>query len=300
MIYSMTGYGKGESVNNGRNFIVELRSVNNKYREFLIRMPRILNPLEPKLQKLLAMHILRGKVEVNISYLSNFTKGTKISFNEQLANNYHSLLVDICKKFNLAPDDGQILTLIAGFSDIIEVDKSQTEDDNKDYEEEVWNELMAAVEIAITKLLQMRGFEGQALATDIKQRAQRMKELLGDIKGIAPNVAKNHMDRLKIRMEEALSGFIVDEYRFLNEVAHFADKSNIDEEITRLASHLNQLFDILGQGGQIGRKLDFLAQEMGREINTIGSKANFTDISKIVIELKGELEKIREQVQNIE
>ena len=296
VIRSMTGYGKGENQAEGRKFSVEIKSVNNKFAEYNIRLPRFFNPIEERLRKLLSAHIFRGRIDVNINFSSEAAKDAKLVYNQALAEVYHGILAQMTNKFNLNPDDGKILELVARFPDVVEIDRELGENAL----EELWLELSAATNHAITNFLTMREREGAALAADIREKAQSMEDLLGKIEEVAPHVVENYREKLKKRMEEALSTIAIDEGRFLNEVAHFADKSAIDEEITRLKSHIRQLYQILNDGGTIGRKLDFLAQEMVRETNTIGSKANFANISKIVIELKGEIEKIREQVQNIE
>ena len=296
MIRSMTGYGKGEKQADGRSFAVEIRAVNNKYCEFFIRMPRIFNPLEDRLRKLLSERIFRGRVDVSVSFRTISTRDFKISYNEALAENYHAVLTAISRKFNLRGHDGDILGLVSKFPDVVEIDK-----DLEDAAlEDLWKDLHDAATAAIDRFLAMREAEGAALAANIREKGQKIAQLLAVIEARAPEVTENYRIKLQKRMEEAMPGIAVDEYRFLNEVAHFTDKAAIDEEITRLHSHLAQLPQILDEGGAVGRKLDFLAQELTREINTIGSKANFADITKIVIDLKGEIEKIREQVQNIE
>ena len=295
-IYSMTGYGKGENHVGDRRYAIELKSVNNKFCEFNIRLPRFFNPLEERLRKQLSTRIFRGRVDVNINFTTGAASDTKISYNAALAKSYHHVLTQISADFDLNPDDSKILELVARLPDAVELDKNLEESAL----DELWIELSEVCAHAIDSFLTMRAREGDFLATDIRLRASKLQDLLAVISKEAPAVVENYRERLKKRMTEALSGIAIDEARFLNEIAHFADKAAIDEEITRLDSHIQQLYQILDEGGTIGRKLDFLAQEMAREANTIGSKANSTNISKVVIELKGEVEKIREQVQNIE
>ena len=296
MIRSMTGYGKGEKQAAERSFAVEIRAVNNKYCEFHIRMPRIFNPLEDRLRKLLSERIFRGRVDVNVNFRTNSTQDTKIVYNEALARSYHEILTAISRKFNLRGHDGDVLGLVARFPDVVEIDKELGDAAL----EGLWDDLRDATVAAIDRFIAMRETEGAALATNICEKGKNIAQLLDIIATKAPDVTENYRKKLQKRMDEAMAGINVDEYRFLNEVAHFADKAAIDEEITRLRSHLAQLPQILNEGGAVGRKLDFLAQELAREANTIGSKANFADITKIVIDMKGEIEKIREQVQNIE
>jgi len=293
----MTGYGKGEKQAEERSFAVEIRAVNNKYGEFHIRMPRLFNPLEDRLRKLLAERIFRGRVDVSVNFRTNSTRDTRIVYNEALAQSYFDVLTNICQKFGLPEvDNGAVLTLVSKFPDVVEIDR----DLGDAVLEALWDDLREAAMAAIDRFLAMRETEGAALAANIREKGQNIAQLLTIIEEKAPDVTENYRKKLQKRMEDAMVGINVDEYRFLNEVAHFADKAAIDEEITRLRSHLAQLPQILNEGGAVGRKLDFLAQELAREANTIGSKANFADITKIVIELKGEIEKIREQVQNIE
>jgi len=296
MIKSMTGYGKGESQAQGRKYTVEIKSVNNKYSEFNIRQPRFFNPLEERLRKQLSAHIFRGRVDININFSSDVAKDAKIVYNQALAEAYHGILTQMSRKFGLIADDGKILELVARFPDVVEIDKEFGDS----ILDEIWTELSLACENAIDNFLAMREREGAALSADIKQKGLQIESLISFIEEKAPLVVENYRERLKKRMEEVLAGVSVDEQRFLNEIAHFSDKAAIDEEIIRLKSHVVQLYHILKEGGTVGRKLDFLAQEMAREANTIGSKASSANISKIVIELKGEIEKIREQVQNIE
>jgi len=292
----MTGYGKGVIQTEERSFSVEIRAVNNKYCEFNIRMPRIFNPLEDRLRKMLAEHVLRGRVDVSINFRTNSTQDTKIVYNPGLARSYHAVLTGISHKFKLRGHDGDMLGLIAKFPDVVEIDRDLADSEL----EAIWTDLGEAAAGAIENLLTMRETEGAALAANIRKKGRKIGQLLSVIEERAPMVIENYRTKLQKRMEDALNGVMIDEYRFLNEIAHFTDKAAIDEEITRLKSHLVQLPHILEESGSVGRKLDFLAQEMAREANTIGSKANFTDITKIVIDLKGEIEKIREQVQNIE
>jgi uncharacterized protein (TIGR00255 family) len=292
----MTGYGKAEKQANERSFAVEIRGVNNKYCEFHIRMPRIFNPLDDRLRKLLGERILRGRVDVSVNFRTNSAKDIQIVYNPALARSYHAVLTEISRKFNLRGHDGDILGLIARFPDVVEIDRELGDAAL----EGLWADLSEAAAAAVSRFLAMREAEGAALAANIREKGQKAGQLLSAIEEQAPAVTENYRKKLKKRMDEAMADIAVDEYRFLNEVAHFADKASIDEEIVRLKSHLAQLPHILDEGGAVGRKLDFLAQEMAREANTIGSKANFADITKIVIELKSEIEKIREQVQNIE
>jgi len=292
----MTGYGKGAYEVDGRKFSMEIKSVNNKYNEFNLRLPRLFNPFEEQIRKLLSAQISRGRVDAFINFDNQSDTGTKIKYNKSVATAYHQALKDLMWDVKIEPSDSTILNLISKFPDVIEIDREYADDEVQG----LWAGLELAVREAVAQFIEMREREGAALKTDLLTRLARVSEVLSIVEEKAPEVVENHRAKLKKRMEEALAGVAVDEARFLNEVAHFTDKSDISEEITRMKSHLVQFHEILSEGGGIGRKLDFLTQEMMREANTMGSKANYADMSKTVIELKSEVEKIREQVQNIE
>ncbi|MDR2167875.1 MAG: YicC family protein [Clostridiales bacterium] len=296
MLKSMTGYGKGVFEDGGLKFSVEIKSVNNKYSEFNLRLPRLFNPLEERVRKMAAAKIARGRVDIFINFENRSESGTKIKYNKGVATAYNQALQDLAADIKLRPDHNILLKLIAKFPDVIEIEREFGDDEL----EALWQGLKQAAEAALAQFLQMREREGAALADDLKSRLAKIGEILGIVEAKSPEVVQNHRAKLKKRMEEALANIAIDEARFLNEVAHFTDKSDISEEITRMKSHIAQFHEILEDAGAIGRKLDFLAQEMAREANTMGGKANFADVSKIVIDLKSEVEKVREQVQNIE
>jgi len=292
----MTGYGKGVFEDDNLKFTVEMKSVNNKYSEFNLRLPRLLNPLEEKVRKALAKEISRGRVDIYISFENTGNSNSRIKYNKQLASSYHEALASLASERTLYPDHNTLFTLVSRYPDVIEIDKEFGEDEV----EQMWSGLETALQAALCNFVAMRKREGDALKSDMATRIGIISQLTDAVQTKTPDVLENHRARLKKRMEEVLAGIAVDEARFLNEVAHFADKSDINEEITRLRSHLAQFLDVLNEDGAAGRKLDFLTQEMAREGNTMGSKANFAELSKIVIELKSEVEKVREQVQNIE
>ncbi|MCL2168796.1 MAG: YicC family protein [Defluviitaleaceae bacterium] len=296
MLRSMTGYGKGVHEDEGRKFSVEIKSVNNKYSEFNLRSPRLFNPFEERVRKLLSAKIARGRVDVYINFDNQSIEGNKIIYNKTAAKAYYQALQALMEDFGITPPDGTLLNLVAKFPDVIEIDREIGDDEV----EGLWGGLEAAAMIALEQFLAMRKREGEALKGDFEERLVKITEILGQVEELAPEAVENHRTKLKKRMEEALEGIAIDEARFLNEVAHFTDKSDISEEITRMKSHIVQFREIMEQDGAIGRKLDFLSQEMAREANTMGGKANFPALSKIVINLKSEVEKIREQVQNIE
>ncbi|KPU28281.1 hypothetical protein TR13x_02800 [Caloranaerobacter sp. TR13] len=293
MIKSMTGFGRGESRDNIRHFIVEIKSVNHRYNDIIIKMPKHLNYIEDRIRKHIKSKISRGRVEVyiNLEYIDE--SGIKVQVDLPLAKSYKEA-VEILNE-NLYIKDKITIDLIAKFPDVIRVEKKE------DDEDEVWNCLKNGLEEALNKLIEMRIREGQELAKDIRLRAKNIVDIVKTIETRSPEVVLEYKNKLRNRIEELLGeSYELDESRLANEVAFFADKGNIDEEIVRLYSHVNQLISTLDVDVPVGRKLDFLIQEMNREANTIGSKASDIVITNKVVELKSEIEKIREQIQNIE
>lgn len=298
MIRSMTGYGRGECSLHNRKIVAEIKSVNHRYNDITIKMPKLLNPLEDSIRKRLSPEINRGKTDVYITMESYSTDDIKISFNEATADLYVNELRKIVERYSLP--DGVSLDLIARFPDLITVEKNMDEDKIRG---EIDETLRTALGLALEAFVRMREAEGETLKKDIAAKTAEIKALVEKVRERAPIVAKDYSERLRARITEALASaeaYEADESRLLTEIAVFADKSCIDEEITRLSSHISQLEQILNDGDSVGRKLDFLMQEMNREINTIGSKSNDLTITRIVIDLKSESEKIREQIQNIE
>lgn len=295
MIKSMTGYGRGEYSLHNRKFTVEIKSVNHRYNDISIKLPRVMNTFEDKIRKKMGEEVSRGKTDVYISFETFSKEDIRINLNTALSDAYVDELNEIRKRYSIA--DPIRLDTIARFPDIITVDKSM--DDQKTMEE-MWETLEAALLIALEQFVRMRQAEGSALKNDITTKAGLISGMVGKIKARAPLLADEYRERLRARLSEALGDPAIDETRLLQEIAIFADKSCIDEEITRLESHIIQLEDILNERDSVGRKLDFLVQEMNREVNTIGSKSNDIEITKIVVNLKSEVEKVREQVQNIE
>lgn len=291
----MTGYGRGECLRYNRKFIVEIKSVNHRYSDINMKLPRRMNPFEDKLKKLFATSIFRGKTDVYVSMESLSEDDIKVSLNETLADAYVAGLRRIQNKYHLI--DEISLSLIAGFQDVITVDKSVNDEDTM---EQMWETLDAAARLALGSFIQMREAEGQALKQDIEGKLSAIQLLTQTVCDRAPFVVEEYRVRLKARLDEALTNVSFDENRILTEITLFADRACIDEELTRLSSHIVQMGQILNEQDSIGRKLDFLVQEMNREVNTIGSKSNDLAITKLVIDMKSEVEKIREQVQNIE
>lgn len=293
MIKSMTGFGRGEGRDQERQFVVEIKSVNHRYNDMIVRMPKRLNYLEEKIRSLIKQGIQRGRVEVYITLESIGESDTQISLNLSLAQQYMESLEKMKEHFHIKDDVS--LFLLSKFPDIFKIEEKEEDED------QIWHCLKEAVQRALDMLIKMRIIEGEKLAEDIKNKCQYIAEIVGDIEQRAPEVVLEYKEKLRNRIHELLDDTIkIDEDRLAMEVAIFADKSSIDEEIVRLKSHIEQLREALEEKDPTGRKLDFLIQEMNREINTIGSKANDLEITKKVVDIKGELEKIREQVQNIE
>ncbi len=292
MIKSMTGYGRGENSTEDRKFTVEIKSVNHRYNDISIKLPRSMVFLEDKIRKTISKNISRGKTDVYISFETLSTDDVCVKLNDALAEAYFEKLVILKDKFKIESND--MLSLVARFPDVITVEKVQTE------ENVIWDALSPALNEAISNFIDMRSIEGEALKNDILIKAENIEKLVKEVKERAPVVVVEYKEKLTARLQELMGQVDIDEQRIATEVAVFADRGCIDEEVTRLESHIIQLRNILDEGGLVGRKLDFLVQEMNRESNTIASKSNDINITKASIELKSEIEKIREQIQNIE
>ncbi|SHJ94915.1 TIGR00255 family protein [Paramaledivibacter caminithermalis DSM 15212] len=293
MVSSMTGYGRGESNDESRSFLIEIKSVNHRYNDIIIRMPKKLSAFEERIRKLIKDSVKRGRVEVYITLDEAKDDDIIIKPNLNIMQQYYNSLVEI--KDNLQLKDDIKLSHLIGFQDIFNIENKEAQEDV------IWESLSIALNQAISSLVAMRKAEGEKLAEDIRLRRKKIREKVKEIELRIPIIIKEYRDKLFERIRELTEDTVeIDEDRIALEVSIYADKSNITEEIVRLYSHIDQLDIILNESGAIGRKLDFLIQEMNREINTIGSKSSDINISRIVIEIKSELEKIREQVQNIE
>jgi uncharacterized protein (TIGR00255 family) len=292
MIKSMTGYGKSEQTIDSLNVTVEIKSVNHRYFEFSARVPREYGFLEEKLKKYCNSLITRGKVECYVSVEDLEEREMEVNVNETLAAGYVKALKELSERFGLK-DDISAVTL-SRYPDVITLHKASED------EERIWNAVKTVAETAVSKFIEMRETEGSKLRGDILSRADYIIECVEFIEGRSPETVREYNEKLKQRMKELLGDAAVDEQRLLNEAAIYADKIAVDEETVRLRSHISQLRDFMNSSEAIGRKLDFLVQEINREANTIGSKAQDVDIAKKVIAIKAEVEKIREQVQNIE
>lgn len=291
MIVSMTGFGRSKKESDRLSVTVELKTVNHRFCEFYFRMPRQLLKIEDKLKKKLGDHILRGRVEVFVTLSGEAVVNRKVQIDWSLLDQYYQYITSINQKYGL---DQQIsLNELIAREEIISIEES----DEENGELEVL--VLEAVEEAALGLKAMRKTEGEALARDISENLTQIKQRVNGLRELTPRVVNQYQERLTKRMQDFLAGQI-DEARILTEVAVFAEKADISEELTRLDSHIQQFQKIILLKEPVGRKLDFLVQEMNREVNTIGSKANDSTIASEVVEMKSLLEKIKEQVQNIE
>ena len=292
MITSMTGYGRREAVWRGGSVVAELRSVNHRFCEVVIRLPRALSSLEDDFKRRIQRRCTRGRVELAVSLHGGKDSGRTISLDRSLAKQYHRLLGDLKQDLRLG---GTIdVALLAGFRDIVSVSDQPVVDRRMTG---IVRRLMTG---ALADLDAMRRREGAALARDAKNRMQLVRQAAASIATRTPLVVQEYFERMKARVEKLVGSGQADSARLHQEIALYADRCDVTEELTRLESHLAQFTAALNSRGPVGKTLDFLLQEMGREVNTIGSKANDAEISTHVVQIKSELEKVREQVQNIE
>lgn len=293
MIKSMTGYGRAEAVFGDKRFVVEIKSLNHRYLEVSLRLPSTLAPLELELKKKINAQISRGKIEVVIRQDSSIAleKSGRLDLNVPLLKNYYSLLCRIKEELSL-PDEIKLSQIVA-FKDIFVFHEEEALD-------EIWQNVTGLVDEAISLLTVMRSKEGEMLSRDLLERIAALELLVDTILARVPLVLKAYQKRLTERVKELADDIEIDAARLMQEVAILAEKSDITEEIVRFRSHISQFIEMLSGKEAVGRKLDFLIQEMGREVNTIGSKSGDREISRCVIELKNELARIREQVQNLE
>lgn len=297
MLKSMTGYGRGEVTAGGRHILFEIKSVNHKFFEFNARVPRGYLFLEEKLRAYVQSRVARGKTDVFLQIETLEEPEVHVAVNHSLADAYVQAFQELKEAYDLK--DQISLSLLARCPDLLTVEKVAED------EEALWEAVLQAAEPAVTSFLEMRETEGARLRQDILEKAAHIEALVGRVEEITPETVAEYRERLHEKIQELLGDRTMDEQRVLTEVALFADKVAVDEETVRLRSHLKQLRELLDNGGKAdgqpaGRKIDFLIQEMNREANTIGSKSVNSKIAYIVVDVKSEIEKIREQVQNIE
>ncbi|MFB9987578.1 YicC/YloC family endoribonuclease [Bacillus benzoevorans] len=291
MVMSMTGFGRCKKGIDSFSISVEVKTVNHRFSEFYIRMPRHFNKIEDKIKKILNTYLHRGRMEVYVTIDGEGIVNRKVQVDWELLENLVQSISQIQQRYGIK--EGLSLHDLLGREDIIHIEEEETGN------EEIDSILLAAVEEAVIGVKQMRELEGAALEKDLSTQLHHLQDKVLDLKVKAPAVVHMYQDRLTKRIQEFASGQL-EENRILTEVAVFADKADINEELTRLQSHIKQFESILALTEPVGRKLDFLIQEMNREVNTIGSKANDSSIAKEVVEMKSILEKMKEQVQNIE
>ena len=292
MIKSMTGYGRAVETINGREFTVELRSVNNRYLDCNVKVPRALSFAEDAVKQAVKQAVSRGKVDVYISLKTEASDDTTITLNKVMLEGYLNAMREMAEAYSVRDDIS--VSVLSRMPEVFSVEKPQVD------EEQLKNDLMQVVEQALNGYDAMRCAEGQALDADLRSRGQTILELVAQVEQGNAQTVVDYRARLESKLREVLAATNIDESRILTEAAIFADKVAVDEETVRLRSHLAQMNEMLTTGGALGRKLDFLLQEMNREANTIGSKCTDVRLARIVVDIKAELEKIREQTQNIE
>ena len=292
MIRSMTGYGRHQASVNGMDITVEIKSVNHRYYEYSSRLPRTYGFLDDKLKSYLQGRIARGKVEVYVSIDTVDAPGSDVVVNYSLADSYVKALKDLSARYGLK-DDVSAMSLTR-FPDILTVRRAPEDEDA------VWDAVRSVAEKALDAFVTMREREGARLKEDVLSRAATILQLVEQVEERSPQTVQAHMEKVQARMRELLDGAAVDEQRLLTEAALYADKIAVAEETVRLRSHIAQLEQMMESSEAIGRKLDFLVQEINREANTTGSKCQDVELARIVVEIKAEVEKIREQIQNIE
>lgn len=292
MLKSMTGYGRNEAIADGRHIVFEIKSVNHKFFECNIRLPRSYSFLEDKLKTYVQSKISRGKVDIFLQIEALEEAGAEVLVNHSLAQAYVTALRELKDRYQLSDDVS--LSLLSRYPDLLSVRKAQEDEDA------TWAAVKSVADPAIDSFISMREIEGARLKDDILAKGEKIEQLVGEVEKITPETVSEYRERLRAKIEELLGDNRFDEQRVLTEVAVFADKVAVDEETVRLKSHIKQLRHLAQSAEPVGRKIDFLVQEMNRETNTIGSKSVNSKIAYLVVDMKAEIEKIREQVQNIE
>ena len=292
MVKSMTGYGRAVETVNGREFTVELRSVNNRYLDCNVKLPRMLTFAEEAVKQAVKATISRGKVDVFITVRSEGASDVKISLNAAMVEGYLTAMKQMVADYGVQDDIS--VSVISRMPEVFTVEKPEVD------EQQLLADLLGVVKQALAAYDAMREAEGKALENDLRSRGNTILDLVAQVEAGNGQTVSDYRARLENKLKEVLANTAIDESRILTEAAIFADKVAVDEETVRLRSHLEQMNVMLTNGGAIGRKLDFLLQEMNREANTTGSKCSDVRLARIVVDIKAELEKIREQTQNIE
>lgn len=292
MIKSMTGFGRSERVTKERKIVIEMKSVNHRYCDMNIKMPKKLNFFEAAIRNHLKQYIGRGKVDIFITYEDYTENNLCVKYNQEIAAEYVKYLSVMAEEFQLKSDLSSVA--LSRFPEVF------TLEEQPENEEELWKELVAPLDEAAKQFVESRTKEGEVLKKDLLGKLDGMLSMVDYIEGVSPSLIEEYRARLETKVKELLGDTTIDENRIATEVTIYADKICVDEETVRLRSHIENTKAILLEGGSVGRKLDFIAQEMNREANTILSKANSLDVSNKAIDLKTEIEKVREQIQNIE
>lgn len=292
MIKSMTGFGRSEIVKGNRKISVEIKSVNHRYLEAGIKMPKKLNVFESRMRDLLKKYATRGKIDIFINYEDDSENQVNLKFNQNIADEYMAIFNNMSEKYNLKND--MTVGGLARFPEVITMDEVQED------EEELWHFIEEAMKVALEQFVNTRILEGENLKKDLLGKLDHMEELVTFVEKRSPEIMKEYRSKLESKVKELLGDTTIDESRIATEVIIYADKICVDEETVRLRSHIEHARKCLNEEGGIGRKMDFIAQEMNREANTTLSKANDIEISNAAIDLKTEIEKVREQIQNIE
>lgn len=292
MIKSMTGFGRSEIVKGNRKISVEIKSVNHRYLEAGIKMPKKLNVFESRMRDLLKKYATRGKIDIFINYEDDSESQVNLKFNQNIADEYMAIFNNMSEKYNLKND--MTVEGLARFPEVITMDEVQED------EEELWHFIEEAMKAALEQFVNTRILEGENLKKDLLGKLDHMEELVAFVEKRSPEIMKEYRSKLESKVKELLGDTTIDESRIATEVIIYADKICVDEETVRLRSHIEHARKCLNEEGGIGRKMDFIAQEMNREANTTLSKANDIEISNAAIDLKTEIEKVREQIQNIE
>lgn len=292
MLKSMTGYGRQETVTEGKKILVEIKSVNHRFSDYNVKVPRHLGFLEEKVRKYASEKVTRGKIDIYVAVENYDEADHDIMLNEELAKNYIEVLQELRDKFGLRDDIS--VSSVARYGDIFKTERREEDQDK------IWELVKSVMTDAMDAFIAMREREGERIEKDLRERIAYMSELAKEVDERSPQTVAEYRGKLYAKIKELLEDREIEETRILTEVAIFADKVAVNEETVRLGSHFEEFYQILDSGKPAGRKLDFLIQEINREVNTIGSKANDIEIAKIVVTLKGEIEKLREQIQNIE
>lgn len=292
MVRSMTGYGRCQELVNGKDITVEIKAVNHRYFEFSARTSRGYSFLEEKLKSFVNAAVSRGKVDMFVSIVSVDDDSCVVELNKTLADGYITALKKMAEEYSIR-DDISVMS-VSRYPDILTVRKAPYDEDK------VWEHIKSVAQKALDGFISMRTAEGEKLLADVQSRLSAILSMVGEVELHQPETMAKYKERLREKIIELLGDAKVDEQRLLTECAIFADRIAVDEETVRLRSHIAQFENIINSGEPVGRKLDFVVQEMNREANTIGSKAQNTDIAHIVVNIKAEIEKIREQIQNIE